>query len=339
MRPFLQNEKVPDETLIREMSLAMSIENERTNKFTNANKKVLKIHSANISSMPVEKPTKVQPKQTKQDQVMAALNELEADVDALKKGAQSHERGASQSKTRKPGHKCKSCNETENEKCTHCFFCGSDDHFSYGCRRKLVQGNRQRLHQGGQDVVVDQPHTEQCHFCGKSGTFGIELLICASCHVAKYCSVSCQKEHWLQHQVYCKALNISSRSNEIHVGEAVAHLSPKERAKVVFLVGNKCIIDCNLNGMKTKVLWDTGSQVSVISRRFLKTNFMDLEIRNLADLLGVHTRLEVRAANDTPIPYSGFVELEFSFIGEQGISTIHVPFLVTENVLENPVIT
>ena len=39
MRPFLQNKKVPDETLIREMSLAMSIENERTNKFTNANKK------------------------------------------------------------------------------------------------------------------------------------------------------------------------------------------------------------------------------------------------------------------------------------------------------------
>ena len=110
---------------------------------------MLKIQSANISSMPVEKPTKVQSKQTKQDQVMAALNELKADVDALKKGAQSHERGASQSKTRKPGHKCKSCNETENEKCNHCFFCGSDDHLSYGCRRKLAQGNRQRLHQGG----------------------------------------------------------------------------------------------------------------------------------------------------------------------------------------------
>ena len=42
MRPFLQNEKVPDETLIREMSFAMSIENERTNKFTNASKKMQK---------------------------------------------------------------------------------------------------------------------------------------------------------------------------------------------------------------------------------------------------------------------------------------------------------
>jgi len=92
-------------------------------------------------------------------------------------------------------------------------------------------------------------------------------------------------------------------------------LSPNEQAKMVLLVGNKCIIDCNLNDVKTKVLWDTGSQVSVISRRFLKTNFRGIEIRNLAD---------------TPIPYSGFVELEFSFLAEQDISTILVPFLVTE---------
>ena len=149
MRPFLQNEKVPDETLIREMSFAMSIENERTNKFTNASKKMQKVQSANITSVPVEKPTKAQPKQTKQDQIMAALNELKADVDALKKGAQIPEREMPQSKTRKPRYKCKSCEENDSEKCNHCFFCGSADHFSYGCRKKSAQGNRQRLHQGG----------------------------------------------------------------------------------------------------------------------------------------------------------------------------------------------
>jgi len=135
MRPFLQNEKVPDETLIREMSFAMSIENERTNKFTNASKKMQKVQSVSITSVPVEKPTKAQPKQTKQDQIMAALNELKADVDALKKGAQSPEREIPQSKTRKPRYKCKSCEENDSEKCNHCFFCGSADHFSYGCRK------------------------------------------------------------------------------------------------------------------------------------------------------------------------------------------------------------
>ena len=47
---------------------------------------------ANRTSMPVEKPTMEQPKQTKQDQIMAALNELKADVHGLKKGSQNPQR-------------------------------------------------------------------------------------------------------------------------------------------------------------------------------------------------------------------------------------------------------
>ena len=53
----------------------------------------------------------------------------------------------------------------------------------------------------------------------------------------------------------------------------LSHICHQIKARIVLLVGNNCIIDCNLNEMKTKVLWDTGSQVSVISRRFLKKNF------------------------------------------------------------------
>ena len=36
---MMKNDNVPDETLIREMSLAMSIDNERAAKFTSINKK------------------------------------------------------------------------------------------------------------------------------------------------------------------------------------------------------------------------------------------------------------------------------------------------------------
>ena len=36
---MMKNDKVPDETVIREMSLAMSIDNERAAKFTSINKK------------------------------------------------------------------------------------------------------------------------------------------------------------------------------------------------------------------------------------------------------------------------------------------------------------
>ena len=72
----------------------------------------------------------------------------------------------------------------------------------------------------GNDVIVDQPHIDQCHVCGKNGTFGIVLLDCAPCHVAKYCTLSCQEKHWLQYEVYCKALDISNRSNEIYCDDA-----------------------------------------------------------------------------------------------------------------------
>ena len=150
MRPFLQDEKVPDETLIREINLAMSIENERVNKFTSANKKMQKVQAASVSSAPVEKSEKVQPKQAKQDQILAALNELKADVDALKRGAPSPAREGPQPQARKHRKKCKSCEESGIEKYNHCFCCGSADHFSHGSRSKnMAQGNRPRLHQGG----------------------------------------------------------------------------------------------------------------------------------------------------------------------------------------------
>ena len=113
--------------------------------------------------------------------------------------------------------------------------------------------------------------------------------------------------------VCCKALNIAFGSNEIHVGESITYLSPNEHAKIALLVGNKCIVDCNLN--------DINYQGN------LKTNFRGLEIRSLADLLGMHTILEVRVGNDTPAPFSGIVELKFNVLGQQDISNILVPFL------------
>ena len=53
MKPLLQNEKVADETLIRKMGFAISIEIERTNKFTKANNRMQKVQSASKTSMPV----------------------------------------------------------------------------------------------------------------------------------------------------------------------------------------------------------------------------------------------------------------------------------------------
>ena len=48
---------------------------------------------------------------------------------------------------------CQRCQDEGNRNCIHCWECGSEEHFSRGCRKTVVksadQGNSNRSHQGG----------------------------------------------------------------------------------------------------------------------------------------------------------------------------------------------
>ena len=118
----------------------------------------------------------------------------------------------------------------------------------------------------------------------------------------------------------------------------VCHLSPKAQINISRLVGNKCMVDCKLNGIQTKVLWDTGSQISILSSSFVKKNFPDNQVHDLSELLEVKTRLELRAVNNTPVPYSGFIEIEFELLNSNKETSLTVSFLVTESNITNPII-
>ena len=67
----------------------------------------------------------------------------------------------------------------------------------------------------------------------------------------------------------------------------VSHLSPQEHAQVVRLVGRKCTVKCVLNGVEADALWDTGAQVSIISRSWSKRCLPGCDIRNMTELLGM----------------------------------------------------
>ena len=43
-----------------------------------------------------------------------------------------------------------------------------------------------------------------CANCGIARIDDIKLKDCSACHLVKYCSVKCQKEHWPQHKKECK---------------------------------------------------------------------------------------------------------------------------------------
>ena len=114
----------------------------------------------------------------------------------------------------------------------------------------------------------------------------------------------------------------------------VSHLTPQQQATVVGLVGNKCTVKGTINDCQIDVLWDTGAQVSIVSEAFIKRNFPGVTVNDIEELLGA--KLNLTAANGSDIPYKGWVELKFKLLSSSNELT--VPFLVTEEVLDVPLI-
>ena len=117
----------------------------------------------------------------------------------------------------------------------------------------------------------------------------------------------------------------------------VCHLTPKQHGKLVKLVGSKCTIHCHMNGREVIALWDTGAQVSILSRRWWKENLSDVPLKSLKEL--IDTNLHLSAANDTKIPFDGWVPIDLD-ISLEGSTTKHiqVPFLVTDQDLPGPIV-
>lgn len=97
---------------------------------------------------------------------------------------------------------------------------------------------------------------------------------------------------WKQHKQICIAINqIETRQvikdPRVNSSEAyVTHLTPKQHQRLARLVGDKCIVRCKLNSKEENVLWDTGSQVSIVSERWWKSMLPE---ENLCDLGDKHT--------------------------------------------------
>ena len=184
-----------------------------------------------------------------------------------------------------------------------------------------------------------------CNCCQKEER-DVNFKRCSACKLVYYCSTGCQKRHWNNHQTLCKAIQSLPKPQGEHVkglgdscdsGVFVSHLTPKQHAAVARLVGRKCSVSCYLNDAKVTALWDTGAQVSIITENFLKQQLPDLNIRDINELLGVDSDLNLTAANGTTIPYKGWVEARFQLNGERG-QEVTVPFLVTEEHLDQPII-
>ena len=92
-----------------------------------------------------------------------------------------------------------------------------------------------------------------------------------------------------------------------------------------------------LNGSHTISLWDTGAQMSIISKQTLTELCPESCLRSIAEL--IDGELNLSAANGSDISYNGWTEIEFQLSNStKHDPVIQVPFLVTESPMEHPII-
>ena len=59
-------------------------------------------------------------------------------------------------------------------------------------------------------------------------------------------------------------------------------INDRTRKKLIKLIGDKPMVSCRLGGKEVEVLWDTGSMVSLVDRRWIKKNVPETKIYSVS---------------------------------------------------------
>ena len=103
------------------------------------------------------------------------------------------------------------------------------------------------------------------------------------------------------------------------------------------LVGKKSQLKCLIGGYPATVLFDSGSQVSIIDQEWTNTHIPNYTVRPLSELL--EEELGVYAVTGHAVPYSGWVELTVNLAGNDDPNlTIQAPFLDSQLPLPQPLL-
>ena len=130
----------------------------------------------------------------------------------------------------------------------------------------------------------------------------------------------------MKHKQLCSAMKYLSNQEKTDVSDSgmyVSHLTPNQHAKVAKLVGKRCMVQCVMNNVKTEALWDTGAEVSILSKDWIAENLPTAESRRMDELLN-DKGLDLKAANGTEISYEGWIEVSFKLMtsDDDDVSTL-----------------
>ena len=106
------------------------------------------------------------------------------------------------------------------------------------------------------------------------------------------------------------------------------------RRKVLNLVGDKPKFRCFLNDVESEMLWDTGSMVTLVDRRWVRRYFPDAELLPVSMFL--NQELSLKATNSSEIKFDGVLLLDFGL--EKGKPEFAVPVLVSSQSIAEPIL-
>ena len=189
--------------------------------------------------------------------------------------------------------------------------------------------------EGDESAEVDTPEVEKC-CCVCNSTE--DLKRCSKCKSTIYCSKSCQKSHLPHHSEYCAAIMDLEEleKDKLYRGRSVrqSQVDFRTKKKLLKLVGVKPMLRCLLEGKEFEMLWDTGSMVSLVDRRWIEEHFPEITIHPVSEFM--EEELSVRAANATSIQLDGVIVLELCL--EEGGESVLIPVVVTAEDLIEPIL-
>ena len=226
---------------------------------------------------------------------------------------------------------CVVCGET-GAKC-----CGSCNSVTY-CSKKC-QTEHWPIHSDicKASAVHESPVVMCCVMCGSTE----DVKRCSRCKSAKYCSQGCQKEHWSEHAGLCKTIHELEEieKNKLYHNKSVRQdrANHQMKLKMMRLIGEKPKINCYLGGVKSRMLLDTGSGVTMVDRMWVDEYMPNVEIHPVTDFLDVPgQKLKLCAANSSEIQYDGVVLLNFGL--DENKDECIVPVLVSSQKIVEPIL-
>ena len=188
-------------------------------------------------------------------------------------------------------------------------------------------------------VIEKHDRSKKCLNC-KLDLDSCKYLQSGHCESVNCCGKKCQVAVWKPHKAICQstfALYKSHRQNVIMQESYANDLSAKEKAKVATLIGDKCLMDFQLDGVPSTALLDSGAQVSIVSEKHLKNELSDHQIRTTSDILDEPDSLKVQWRDNAEIPFTGYLTLPLQ-LGTNPDMQLGIPFLVTREQLPHPII-